>query len=208
MTGLPAKILAVHASLDAAGIPHAFGGALALAWCTERARGTIDIDVNVFVSVDRTRQVLAALPDGVAWTDGDADQIERDGQARLWWDTTPVDVFLDTTEFHVQAATRSRRERFAGAEVPFLSCSDLAVFKAFFNRTKDWADLEEMAAVGTLDVDRTLGVLVRYLGADDERVGRLRALASGPIPSGPIPSRAVGTDAARSDGGPTGRTAP
>ena len=51
------------------------------------------------------------------------------------------------------------------------------MFKAFFDRTKDWADLEEMAATGALDVDRTLGVLVRYLGADDHRVARLAALA-------------------------------
>ena len=34
-----------------------------------------------------------------------------------------------------------------------------------------------MLAVGTLDIDRTLGVLVRYLGVDDERVRRLRDLA-------------------------------
>ena len=36
--GLPGKIVAVHEALDAAGLSHAFGGALALAWCTERAR--------------------------------------------------------------------------------------------------------------------------------------------------------------------------
>ena len=70
-----------------------------------------------------------------------------------------------------------RVEPFAGAEVPFLGCTDLAVFKAFFDRTKDWADLEEMLAASTLEVDRTLGVLVRYLGGDDHRVARLRALA-------------------------------
>lgn len=39
-----------------------------------------------------------------------------------------------------------------------LSCADLAVFKAFFNRTKDWADLEEMRSAGTLDVDGVIGV--------------------------------------------------
>ena len=43
-------------ALDDARIPHAFGGALALAWCTQRARGTIDIDVNVFVDRSRTAQ--------------------------------------------------------------------------------------------------------------------------------------------------------
>ncbi len=54
--------------------------------------------------------------------------------------------------------------------------SGLAVFKAFFDRTKDWADLEEMSAAGTLDVDAVVGVLVRYLGAEDHRVARLLSL--------------------------------
>ena len=68
-------------------------------------------------------------------------------------------------------------EPFAGIELPFLACEDIAVFKAFFNRTKDWADLEEMAAAGTLDADRVIGTLTRYLGAGDERITRLQALA-------------------------------
>jgi len=179
MPSLPEKIVALHQALDGAGFPHAFGGALALAWCTERARGTIDIDVNVFVGVDKSHDVFDALPDGVTWSDADLAAIERDGQVRLWWGTIPVDLFLNTTEFHEQAASRAVRESFAGADVPFLGCADLAVFKAFFNRTKDWADLEEMLAVGTVDVDRVLGILVRYLGGDDERVERLRRLAAG-----------------------------
>ena len=61
-------------------------------------------------------------------------------------------------------------------ELPFLSCPDLAVFKAFFNRTKDWADLEAMRDAGTLDTRHVTGVLVEYLGADDERVAQLQAL--------------------------------
>ena len=176
MTGLPAKIVTVHNSLAAARVPHAFGGALALAWCTQRARGTIDIDLNIFVDNSLARGALEALPDEVIWSDADVALVERDGQARLWWDTTPVDLFLNTTEFHAQAAERAQWQDFAGAKVPFLSCSDLAVFKAFFNRTKDWADLEEMAAVGTLDLDRVLGVLVRHIGPTDERIERLQTL--------------------------------
>ena len=151
MSGLPQKIVELHESLDAAAIPHAFGGALALAWCTQRARGTIDIDLNVFVDTSRAAEVLAAFPQGVAWDEQDLAVIERDGQTRLWWDTTPVDLFVNTTEFHTQIASRRSLEVFEGIDVPFLACADLAVFKAFFNRTKDWADLEEMAAAGTLD---------------------------------------------------------
>jgi hypothetical protein len=176
MTGIVAKIVGVHTALDAAALPHAFGGALALAWCTQQARGTIDIDVNIFVGVDRLASVVTALADIAPCTSAQRDQLERDGQVRLHWDTTPLDVFLNTTDFHRQAALRCRVEPFAGVDVPFLSCGDLAVFKAFFNRTKDWADLEAMHAAGTLDVDRVIGVLVRHLGPDDERVGRVLAL--------------------------------
>jgi hypothetical protein len=176
MTSLVEKIVELHRRFDRARVPHAFGGALALAWCTQQARATSDIVVNVFVSVDEVDRVLGALPEDVRWTDDDERLLHRDGQARLWWDTTPIDVFFDTTDFHRRAAGRCRVEPFGGAEVPFLGCDDLAVFKAFFDRTKDWADLEAMADAGTLDVDRVVGALVSHLGADDQRVGRLRGL--------------------------------
>lgn len=174
---LVAKILAIHASLDDRSVPHAFGGALALAWCTQRARGTIDIDLNVFVPRSETAAVLAALPEDVTWTAAEVALVERDGQVRIWWDATPVNLFLNTTRFHEQAASRAVIRPFAGVAIPFLACDDLAVFKAFFDRTKDWADLEEMVAASTLDMDRVAGVLVRHLGADDHRVDRLTALA-------------------------------
>jgi hypothetical protein len=173
---LTAKILAIHHALDDAALPHAFGGALALAWCTQRARGTIDVDVNVFTPVDRAAVVLAALSPPIAATDADVSLAEREGQVRVWWDRTPVDVFLNTTDFHDGVAARVRLAPFLGEMLPFLSCRDLAVFKAFFDRTKDWADLEEMAAAGSLDRAAIVGELVLRLGADDHRIDRLRAL--------------------------------
>jgi hypothetical protein len=176
--GIVDKILALHTALDVARLPHAFGGALALAWCTERARGTIDIDVNVFVDQTAAGTVFDALPAAVAWSATDLEQCLREGQVRVWWSSTPIDVFTNTTAFHVSAADRTVMHEFASQSVPFLSCSDVAVFKAFFNRTKDWADLEEMATAGTLDRDLVLGALTRYVGRDDERVGRLAVLLS------------------------------
>lgn len=177
MTGLPEKILAIHGAFEAADIPHAFGGALALAWCTQRARGTIDIDLNIFLTPEHARDALAQLPPGVARSEDDLVLVATRGQARLWWEGTPIDVFVNTTDHHARVGERVRWEEFAGARVPFLSCDDLAVFKAFFARTKDWADLEEMAAAGTLDTDRVVGVLVRYLGATDERIERVMRIA-------------------------------
>ncbi|MEX2254281.1 MAG: hypothetical protein WEC34_02475 [Acidimicrobiia bacterium] len=177
---LAAKIVALHHALDDAEIPHAFGGALALAWCTQRARGTIDVDLNVFVGLDRTRDVMAALPAEVVRSEADRMTLERDGQVRVWWDATPVDLFLNTTPYHEELARRTHLEPFAGDDVPFLGCTDLAVFKAFFDRTRDWADLEEMAAAGTLDRELVLGILVQYLGPDDPRIARLRELPDRP----------------------------
>ena len=174
--GIPRKMLAIHRRLRRGGLDHAFGGALALAWCTSQARGTIDIDVNVFVGPERVDETLTALPSDVVATAEDRALLERDGQARLWWGTTPVDLFFNTTDFHAEVAERVRWEPFAGVELPFLACDDLAVFKAFFNRTKDWADLEAMLEAGTLDVPTVAGVLATFLGGDDDRIARLLSL--------------------------------
>lgn len=176
MAGLPKKILSIHSALAKADIQHGFGGALALAWCTQQARGTVDIDVNIFVDANEANDVFKALPRPIKRSKQDLEEIIREGQVRLWWDNTPVDVFLNTTGFHEQAATRLRWEEFAGASIPFLACRDLAVFKAFFNRSRDWADLEEMRDAGTLNKEHVLAILVQYLGAEDERIDRLNAL--------------------------------
>jgi hypothetical protein len=180
MSGLLDKILSLDGHLDAADIPHAFGGALALGWCTERARGTIDIDCNVFVGQTQVLRVLDALPEGIAWDDASVASVVRVGQVRLWWDGTPVDLFFDTSTFHAEVASRISHKPLGGRSLPFLSCGDLAVFKAYGNRTRDWADLEDMAAIGTLDVDRLAGTLAGLLGDADARIARLRGLRGSP----------------------------
>jgi hypothetical protein len=174
--GIVEKILTLHRALDAARLSHAFGGALALGWCTAQARGTVDIDVNVFVDQSLAASVFEALPTEVTRSATDLELCRRDGQVRVHWGVTPVDLFTNTTEFHLTAADRAVVHEFASVDVPFLSCSDVAVFKAFFNRTKDWADLEAMAAAHTLDRDLVVGTVVHYLGRDDQRVERLTNL--------------------------------
>ena len=57
---LAEKVLLIEAALQTARIPHAFGGAIALAYYAT-PRATIDIDVNVFVESNRADDVLAAL---------------------------------------------------------------------------------------------------------------------------------------------------
>ena len=175
--GLPEKLVLLSDHLRSAGVPHAFGGAIALAYCVPEPRATFDLDVNLFVPATDVDRVLHALPTKVEVDDAARGDLDRDGQARLWWGHTPVDVFLNTTDFHEDAALRIRRVAFGDASIPVLACRDLAVFKAFFDRAKDWVDLTAMAEGGVLDVPAVVGVLVAHLGPDDHRVGRLLDLA-------------------------------
>jgi hypothetical protein len=166
-------VLEVHDALQSAEIGHAFGGAFALLWCTGEPRTTIDVDVNLFAAPEAARAIVRALPPGVAASSADIEALEREGQVRVYLDEIPLDLFLSTSPFHSDIQLRTIRHELAGRDLPFLSCSDLAVFKAFFNRRKDWADIEEMLRVGTVDVPLVTGVLAEYLGPDDERIGQL-----------------------------------
>jgi hypothetical protein len=178
MSVLVDRLLAVHAALDAARLPHAFGGAVALAYCTEEPRGTRDIDVNVFVDAARAAEVLRSLPIGVVVTERDIADAEGDGQVRVWWGDTPLDVFLDVHDFHREVAAGARSVPFAGTEIPVLGCVELVVFKAFFNRTRDWADIEAVLEAGTADVITALGWLARLLGPDHPSTKRFAELTA------------------------------
>ena len=89
MSELVDKLFAIHDSLTEAGIAHAFGGAIALAYCVEEPRGTRDLDVNIFVDGAKAKETLGHLPDEITITAEDVAKVERDGQARLelGWDT-------------------------------------------------------------------------------------------------------------------------
>jgi hypothetical protein len=182
MPTLVEKIVAIDDALREAGVSHAFGGALALAFHIEEPRGTRDIDVNVFAPASRAEEVFAALPAGVESRAADVKEVERAGQVRLFWDDNPVDLFFSTHAFHAEAAAEIVEVPFAGTTIPVLGATELAVFKAFFNRTKDWADIEAMLDAGTIDVHRALGWLVDLLEPDDERVTRLRGLLARAAP--------------------------
>jgi hypothetical protein len=166
---LPEKILAIHEQLTRAKTPHAFGGALALAYYAE-PRATIDIDLNLFVSpsdysnVERELSLLGI---------GDGAQpkiVERDGQCRLHWGNTPIDLFFAYDELHDAMRAAIRSEPFGERRIPILAPEHLLVCKAIFNRPKDWLDVEQMlVGVEELDVVEVRMWLDRLVGADDPR---------------------------------------
>jgi hypothetical protein len=169
---LPEKIVAVHDSLTGGGIPHAFGGALALAYYAE-PRATIDIDLNVFVETSRYPVVRQALvPLGVG-DDVDSDALERDGQCRLWWGRTPLDLFFAYDEIHDAMRRGSRLVPFGDDKLPVLGPEHLVVCKALFDRPKDWLDIEQMlVCTEHIDIAEIDTWLTRIVGDDDPRKQR------------------------------------
>jgi hypothetical protein len=176
MSELGDRLLAVHDALENAGIPHAIGGAIALGYCALEPRGTQDLDLNVFVGTDRVKEVFAALPPPVAITGLKLEQAERDGQVRLWWDQTPVDLFFNVLPFHEQVAKGVRHVSFEGRTIPVIGCNELALFKAMFNRTRHWADIEAMVEARALDVPRVVGWIREMAGVDAAEADKLAAL--------------------------------
>jgi hypothetical protein len=170
---LPERLVALHEALDVAHVPHAFGGAIALAYWTLDPRGTSDIDCNLFVPAARPRPALDALPAPIRRPPGVEETIARDGQIRLWWDETPVDLFFDYEPVHAQAARNSRPVPFQGTEIPVLGPVELVVFKVMFDRTRDWADVEAVLAAGTVDREAVRTTLATLLDPDDSRFDRL-----------------------------------
>lgn len=175
---LPEKLLSIDARLETARLPHAFGGALALAYYAT-PRATIDIDVNVFVDAARAGEVFDALaPLGVAGPDArEAERLRRDGQARLHWGRTPIDLFFAYDPFHEACLARRRVVPFGeGETIHVLAAEDLVVFKAIFDRAKDWRDIDELVFAMNDDLDAAwiLNWLERIVGRDDARFARCR----------------------------------
>ena len=174
---LAGRIVAVHEMLDSMAVQHQFGGAVALAWY-RNPRATTDVDLNVTVAPDDADPVLGALIHlGVTVSPSDRAAIERDGQARLDWDGSYLDLFFATFELHREMAERSREVSFGPVRIPILSPEHLIVCKVVFDRSKDWLDVEEMIAWGTaIDADETLGWVRAILGEESEQYARLAEL--------------------------------
>lgn len=174
---LPNKVIAIHEGLVAARIPHALGGALALAYYAE-PRATIDIDLNVFVPSERWQDVIDVLtPLGIDARRVDENDLLRDGQCRVLWGSNPVDLFFAYDPFHEEMRAKARRVPFAETTVPILSPEHLTVCKAMFDRPKDWLDIEQiLVASEGLDLAEIERWLESMVGEDDARLKRFEEL--------------------------------
>jgi hypothetical protein len=190
MAERPAPILferlrSVHNALNAAGIEHALGGALALGIHVRDPRFTSDIDLNITADPERPEDLFAVLPKDIQIHPSAAEEVRNDGQTRLWWTdpNTPLDLFLPVYgEFHNLVASRAEPADFLGDEIKVVSATDLMVFKALFGRSKDWVDIESLIRDSTADPIEAAGWVERISGDSmrAERVLRIVDLVRNP----------------------------
>ena len=122
------------------GISYALGGSLALGFYAE-PRGTIDVDMNVFVAVDRELDRLLAMLKTVGFVpDGPLSairrQAEEDAQFRGYVGGVRVDIFVPSISYYAELAERRRRVVFVGRPIWILGAEDLVVLKMMFFRLK------------------------------------------------------------------------
>lgn len=175
------RVLEVHRHLGEKGVPHAFGGALALAYVAE-PRGTVDIDLNIFVPSTEIDAVLEVFSDLDLRPElRRQDWIPLAGiRLRRRADPIPVDLFLSLDDRYAEIERRCVVHPFgpAGDRLLFLSAEDLTLFKLSFGRAKDWVDIANMVtAYPDLDVTYIGHQLVGLRGPQmHPRIARLRKL--------------------------------
>lgn len=186
MTASPLIVLErtvlLHRLLDGAGVPHAVGGALALAYHVREARATRDIDLNVQVDAAHPRPLFDLLPPDLPWDDDDVRRVGASGQVRLLWPhpdgqpPIPVDLFFPQHRLHQGVVDRAMLVTMLDDVVPVVGATDLTVFKALFDRRKDWADIEELLRAGGVDLGEVRRWLAEIVGDDDARLATLAAV--------------------------------
>jgi hypothetical protein len=70
-----------------------------------------------------------------------------------------------------------REVPFAGGSIPIVAPEHLVIRKAMLNRTKDWADIEQiLIATDPLDLEEIIEWLERMVGEDNPQIKRLAAV--------------------------------
>lgn len=160
-------------------IDYAIGGAIALGyWAIPR--GTLDVDVTLFLPPDQPSAVLALLADlGCHFSsEAAAESLREHGFCRAAMAEMHVDVFLPIVPFYQEARARRRQVVLAGQEVMIWDAETIAVFKMMFFRRKDVADVEQILRSQGKQIDREwVGMqLAAMYGSRDPRLAQWKEL--------------------------------
>lgn len=169
MEDLLERVIAIAEAFGHADVPYSFGGAIALGYYAS-VRPTRDIDINVYLGVDDAALALDSLQElGIPEASEDQRaQIRRDGQTRLYWDETPLDLFFWNLDFHASCCERRRQYALLDHTIDVLSPEDLIICKVAFARDKDTRDIAQMLdSIGeSLDVPYVLHWVETIVGTN------------------------------------------
>ena len=172
--------------LDSRGQNYALGGAIALGYWGV-PRGTVDVDVTVFLPPERPSECIWLLQEiGCDFSPAEAAQSLREhGFCRVTLSGVRVDVFLPIVPFYEAARRRRQRVELGGRSVMVWDAESLAVFKMMFFRRKDLADVEQILRTQGTRFDRTWvrEQLVAIYGPRDPRLAQWDDLL-GDVPAG------------------------
>ncbi len=178
----PADVaVALAVALDASGREYAIGGAIALGYWTE-PRGTMDVDLTLFMPQDNPRAVIEQLRSVGCTLDEKqaAEMLGEHGFCRAAFQHVRVDVFVESYEFYQTVKHRRSRVILRDREVMILDAEALCVFKMMFFREKDVLDIKGiMRDLGhALDRNFIREHLVEICGPRDPRIIRWDEIAA------------------------------
>ncbi len=169
------------ASLEAEKYEYAIGGAIALGyWATPR--GTIDVDVTLYVSPNRPSECIRLLQRiGCEFSAARAQStITEHGFCQVRFQGCRVDVFLPMLDFYEEAKVRRRQIPLRTRSAWVWEAEVLCIFKMMFFRPKDLVDVQSLlrAQSGTLDHQWIETTLIRMYGQRDPRISQWRDLVA------------------------------
>jgi len=173
MTTVDALAVTLTEGLQAAGFDCALGGALALGfWAIPR--GTVDVDITVFVDPNEAEGVVEVLESLACALDRE-DFLNRlaQGQAAVaHHNRWRIDVFFPSIPFYAKAQQRIQTGVLLGKEIPVLDPESLAVFKLLCFRPKDLVALAALVASqgSNMDCAWVRQEIVGMMGDQDMRV--------------------------------------
>lgn len=167
------------AALDSRGIAYAIGGALAFGYWG-MPRGTLDVDVTLYMRPDDGEAVIALLEELGCVVDAVRARktLAEHGFCSATLSGLRVDVFLPIVDFYAVARGRRRQVDLDGVPLMIWDAETLVIFKLMFFRDKDLIDIAQIlrTQAGQLDLEWITTRLVDLFGRRDPRVSRWEGL--------------------------------
>lgn len=163
------------ARLEAAHCDYALGGAIALGFWSE-PRGTLDVDVTLYLPLDDPRRCTLLLEQIGCVLDQQRTEtmLTEHTFCQVQFLGMRLDVFLPMSSFYELAKARRREVPMGNRRAYIWDAETLCVFKMMFFRLKDFVDIQSMlrSQGPSLDRDWIRTALLDLYGKWDPRINQ------------------------------------